>query len=138
MQWIKPNSKKLFDVPPNQLKKSQNLINDEDHDLNEIDTRFNINSWKDKNELLGMNDINIDFEEKKKEEKIINKKIVKNIQELQLDLNRESIAKNPKYNCSNSDIIKNIEHLQKEINRIEFNFIDDKDLILRNLKNDFI
>jgi len=137
LQWIKPNCKKLFDVPPNKLKKSQNLINDEDHDLNEIDKRFNINSWKDKNELLGMNDINIDFEEKKKE-KIINKKIVKNIQELQLDLNRESIAKNLKYNCSNNDIIKNIEHLHKEINRIEFNFIDDKDLILRNLKNDFV
>ena len=139
IQWIKPNSKKLFDAPPNELKKSKNLISNEDHDLNEINTRYNINSWKDKNDILCMNDINIDFEEKKKE-KIINKKIVKNIRESSssLDLNIERYEKNPKYNYSNSEIIKNIEHLHKEINKIEFNFIDDKDLILRNLKNNIV
>ena len=121
------------------MKKSKNLISNEDHDLNEINTRYNINSWKDKNDILCMNDINIDFEEKKKE-KIINKKIVKNIRESSssLDLNIERYEKNPKYNYSNSDIIKNIEHLHKEINRIEFNFIDDKELILRNLRKDLL
>ena len=137
MQWKMPNSKKLFDAPPNEMKKSQNLINDEENDVNEIDTRYNINSWKDKNNILSANNINIDFEGKKKE-KIINKKSMKNFQKLSLDLNIESFEKNPKYNYTKINIIKNIEHLQKEINRIEFKFIDDKDLILRNLKNDFV
>jgi hypothetical protein len=67
MQWIKTNPKKLFDAPPSELKKNQNLINNEDNDLNEneIDTSNNINSWKDKNDLLDINNINIDIEEKK-------------------------------------------------------------------------
>jgi len=137
IQWIKPNSKKLFDDPPNELEKNQNLINDEDQIFNEIDTRYNVNSWKDKNDILGVNNININFEKKKKAKKA-NKKIMKKyFRELSLDWDKNS-EKNPKYNYSNIDIIKNIEHLQKEINRIEFNFIYDKDLILRNLKNDFV
>ena len=138
MQWTKPNSKKLFDAPPNEIKKSQNIINNEDHDLNEIDTSNNINSWKDKNNILGFDNINIDIEEKKQQKKIINKKIVKSVHELLLGLDIESLEKDPKYNNSNINIIKNIDLLHKEINRIEFNFIDDKELILRNLKNNLL
>ena len=139
MQWIKTNPKNLFDAPPSELKKNRNLINNEDNDLNEneIDTSNNINSWKDKNDLLDINNINIDIEEKK-QEKIINKKTMKNIHEQLLDLDIESFEKDPKYNYSNINIIKNIDHLHKEINRIEFNFIDDKELILRNLKKDLL
>ena len=139
MQWNKTNSKKLFDAPPNELKKNQNLINNEDNNLNEndIDTSNNINSWKDKNNILDINNINIDFEEKK-QEKIINKKNVKNVHELSLELDIENLEKDPKYNYSNINIIKNIDHLHKEINRIEFNFIDDKELLLRNLRNDLL
>ena len=138
MQWIKTKSKKLFDAPPNEIKKSQNIINNEDHDLNEIDTSNNINSWKDKNNILGFDNINIDIEEKKEQKKINNKKIVKSVHELLLGLDIESLEKDPKYNNSNINIIKNIDLLHKEINRIEFNFIDDKELILRNLKNDLL
>ena len=109
MQWIKPNSKKLFDAPPNEIKKNQNLINNKDYDLNGVDTRFNNNSWKDKNDLSGINNMNINIGEKKneKKEKEINKKIVKNVYDLLSDLNIERIEKAPKYNHPN--IIKNIE-----------------------------
>ena len=141
MQWNNTNSKKLFDAPPNELKNDQNLINNEDNNLNEnendIDTSNNINSWKDKNNLLDLNNINIDIEEKK-QEKIINKKNVKNVHELLFDFDMESFEKDPKYNHSNINIIKNIDYLHKEINRIEFNFIDDKELILRNLRKDLL
>ena len=141
MQWNNTNSKKLFDAPPNELKNDQNLINDEDNNLNEndidIDTSNNINSWKDKNNLLDINNINIDIEEKK-QEKVINKKNVKNVHELLFDFDMESFEKDPKYNHSNINIIKNIDYLHKEINRIEFNFIDDKELILRNLRKDLL
>ena len=141
MQWNNTNSKKLFDAPPNELKNDQNLINDEDNNFNEnendIDTSNNINSWKDKNNLLDLNNINIDIEEKK-QEKIINKKNVKNVHELLFDFDMESFEKDPKYNHSNINIIKNIDYLHKEINRLEFNFIDDKELILRNLRKDLL
>ena len=42
--------------------------------------------------------------------------------------------KNPKYNYSNISIIRNIDELQRDINKIELNFIDNKNKILKNIK----
>ena len=139
MQWIKNNSYILFDTPPS--KKNQNEKNEKNSNIiinknndSDIDTSNNINSWKDENNILDEGSIiNLENIEKKKN-KIIEKKEKKR----NFSFKSPILDKNPKYNYSNINIIKNIDVLNKEINRIEFNFINDKELILRNLKNDFI
>ena len=145
MQWVKNNKSKLFDAPPVKQRKQENLEEEKElskvfelNSLDNIDTSNNINSWKDKNENLDRGSmINIADIEKEKNKKILEIKEKKEKEDLKnlFNLKITNEDKDPKYNYSNINIIKNIDDLHKEINRIEFNFIDDKEFILKNLRN---
>ena len=82
------------------------------------------------NKIEHENIINIDNKENKEK----NKKIKRKMSNLKTTI----FEKNPKFKYSDIDIIKNIDDLHREINRFEFTFIDDKELLLNNLKNNYL
>ena len=125
IQWMinaEKNEKEktiLFDTNEKKKKNNENNI----ISLNDINR--NINYWKNIICILDDESItNIGYIEK-----IKNKKIKKVIY-----LNYAVSEKDPKYKYSNNNIIKNIDELHREINKIELNFIDKKEIILKNIK----
>ena len=103
----------------------------------EIIEEENDNSFKNDKIANIQNNIFENKNNSKENEKIIN---IKNIKNEKIEKNKKMVKidsileKNPKFNISNIDIIRNIDELQTKINKIEFHFIDNKKIILQELK----
>ena len=125
MQWTTNKATILFDALPN---------------INEVEEKESINTIKNNNNnenienniFTSINNNNI------KDENIINNEKQKKIRRRTSNLKTAILEKNPKFNYSNIDIIKNIDELHREINRFEFTFIDDKELFLNNLIDNYL
>ena len=125
MQWTTNKATILFDALPN---------------INEVEEKESINTIKnnenneniENNIFTSINNNNI------KDENIINNEKQKKIRRRTSNLKTAILEKNPKFNYSNIDIIKNIDELHREINRFEFTFIDDKELFLNNLIDNYL
>ena len=127
MQWINnTKTSNLFDALPD-------MNEEEDKDIyfiknnEKIENDINTNTH---NKIEHENIINIDNKENKEKKKKIKRKMS--------NLKTTIFEKNPKFKYSDIDIIKNIDDLHREINRFEFTFIDDKELLLNNLKNNYL
>jgi hypothetical protein len=118
MEWLNSKRKHVFEKMP--------TIKEEKFD-------------DEKNEINNINDVSIDS--KRENKKFINiekNKIKKKKNSISVPLETNILENNHKYKYSNINIIRNIDELHREINKIEFNFIDNKNLILKNLKNEYL
>ena len=118
MHWINKKTTKLFDKLPT-IKEEKTF--EENSEMNKINNTLKIKDLEEKNII---NTIKIEKDKNK---------TIKSIH-----LGQTYLEKNPKYNYSNINIIKNIDELHRKINKIEFNFIDSKEFILKNLKNEYL
>ena len=116
MQWINDDTnnnknKNLFEPLP-EIKEEINIFNSNNENI------ININNEKNrKNKNIGNEDINY----------------------IKKSNNRKSnLSNNKKFSFSDIDIIRNIDELHKEINKIEFNFLDSKNLLLNNLRQSYL
>ena len=130
MQWINnTKTSNLFDALPDMNEEEDKdiyFIKNNEKIENDINTNID-------NKIEHENIINIDNKENKE-----NKEKKKKIKRKMSNLKTTIFEKNPKFKYSDIDIIKNIDDLHREINRFEFTFIDDKELLLNNLKNNYL
>ena len=82
-------------------------------------------------------ELNIVIDDNKKNEEHKNENIKKKIDSSE-NSNRLNDIKSSKYHYSNDKIIREIDNLHKEINVIEFNFLGEKELLLKNLKKCYL
>ena len=82
-------------------------------------------------------ELNIVIDDNKKNEEHKNENIKKKIDSSE-NSNRLNDIKSSKYHYSNDKIIREIDNLNKEINVIEFNFLGEKELLLKNLKKCYL
>ena len=82
-------------------------------------------------------ELNIVIDDNKKNEEHKNENIKKKINSSE-NSNRLNDIKSSKYHYSNDKIIREIDNLHKEINVIEFNFLGEKELLLKNLKKCYL
>ncbi len=122
MQWINGETKQFFEKMPT-TKEEKNC----DGNTNNIIDNINNNNTS--------NDLKTESENNKNYEKY---EIRKKKKTIRFPLETPVLEKNKKYNYSNISIIKNIDEFHREINKIEFNFIDNKELILKSLKNEYL